>query len=116
MVGFRALELAAVGGVVASPIIGLAVGAIVQRRFERAAWGGQVVLALASLYLGATLFAVVLGSVDALVSDASSPLGVVWDNTTGVWYGTTLLLTLLFPLMYVTHLRLASPNAWWRKR
>jgi len=107
LVGSRALEAGALSGVAVSPLIGLAIGSVVQGRFERSSWSGQVGLALVSLYGGATLFALVRGAVGP-----QAP----WQSVTGVWYGTTVLLIVLYPLMYVTHLALASDGAWWRSR
>jgi hypothetical protein len=107
LVGFRTLDLEVLAAVTVSPLIGLVIGAPVQGRFERASWSGQVGLALVSLYLGATVLALTIGAVGP---------EAVWTSVTGVWYGTTVLLIVLYPLMYVTHLALASDGAWWRSR
>lgn len=107
LVGFRAVEAGALVGVAVSPLIGLTLGLLVQGRFERASWSAQVGLALVSLYGGATLFALAL---------AAPEPGEAWRRVTGVWYGTTVLLIALYPLMYATHLALASDAAWWRSK
>jgi hypothetical protein len=107
LVGFRTLDPEVLAGVAVSPVIGLVIGVPVQGRFERASWSGQVGLALVSLYVGATLFALAMG--------AAGP-ETLWTSVTGVWYGTTVLLIVLYPLTYLTHLALASDSAWWRSK
>ena len=112
VIGFRVIEVGPLMGVAASPLIGLALGAGFQGRFERASWSGQVGLALVTLYLGATLFALVVGLGNALSGGGGS--GDVRAVVAGVWYGATVLLIVLYPLIYFTHLALASDSAWWR--
>jgi hypothetical protein len=115
ILGERAVGPSILVGTAASPLIGVAVGRAFQRPFERASMGGRILLALASLYLGATLFGLVLGARALLVSGASRSSEVVWENVVGMWYVTTLFLIGLWPMAYLTHLALGTDLSWWRR-
>lgn len=98
------------GGILAAPLIGLAVEYLLHRRFEAALGWRRWLLALASLYLGATLFALAAGLTDALTGSwARPPLEVIGQAVLGTWWGVTLtgFVVLLWPLAYVTHAALA---------
>lgn len=98
------------GGILAAPLIGLAVEMLLHRRFEATAGWRRWLTALASLYLGVTLFALAVGLTDALTGGAGRrPLEVIIQAVLGTWWGVTLtgFLIVLWPLAYVTHAALA---------
>jgi hypothetical protein len=98
------------GGIVAAPFIGVAVAALLQRRFEGATGWARWLVALASLYAGATLFAIAVGITDAFAgSPARGKIEVVLQAVVGTWWGVTLtgFLIALWPLAYLTHVALA---------
>jgi prepilin signal peptidase PulO-like enzyme (type II secretory pathway) len=92
-------------GVLAAPVIGLAVG-LVFRGFRGRPPGMRVALALVSLYFGAGLFALSAGVADALRPiEHRNGSAVILQAVVGVWWGITFtgLLPLLWPLAYLTH-------------
>ena len=98
------------GGLVVAPLLGVAVGALLQRRFEGAIGWARWLVALGSLYLGATMFALAVGITDALAGSAARrPLEVVAQSVVGTWWGVTLtgFLLALWPMAYGTHAALA---------
>jgi hypothetical protein len=102
------------GGVLASPLIGLAVS-IASRRFQERSAGLRVALSLASLYVAAGLFGLVAGMVDAARPISGRIAGaVVLQTILGVWWGLTFLgwLPLLWPLAYLTHSILSRADRW----
>ncbi|HEX5004839.1 MAG TPA: hypothetical protein VFV65_05950 [Gemmatimonadales bacterium] len=106
------------GGIVAAPFIGVIVSAALQPRFEATEGWRRWLVALCSLYLGATLFALAIGVTDALTGHpARNALEVVFGAVLGTWWGVTLtgFLIALWPLAYLTHIVLGwaddlSPN------
>lgn len=95
------------GGIAAAPFIGVAVGSLLHSRFEGASGRGRWFVALLSLYLGATLFALAVGVTDALTGSASRRgVEVVFESVIGTWWGITLtgFLIALWPLTYLTHI------------
>ena len=95
------------GGVVAAPFIGVGVAAVLQDRFEGAVGWRRWAVAFASLYLGATLFALAVGVADAATAHASrGAVEVVLEAVVGTWWGVTLtgFLIALWPLAYLTHI------------
>lgn len=95
-----------VGGIIAAPFIGVGVGLLLQAPFENTVGWRRWLVSLASLYLGATLFALVVGVTGALAgSPARNPLQVVWEAVLGTWWGVTLtgFLIVLWPMAYLTH-------------
>lgn len=105
--GARAYGTGIWGGVLASPLIGLGVAALLQARFEASTTRGRWLLALGGLYLGATLFGVAVGATDALTGSAArGVVEVVLQAVAGTWWGITLtgFLLFLWPLAYLTHL------------
>lgn len=105
----RAFGVAIWPGVLAAPAIGLVVGSPLQRAFERARAGRRRVLALLTLYSGATLFGLVIGLGTWMgVSPGTRRFpSVLVEPIIGVWWGLTLtgFLLALWPLAYLTH--------WW---
>lgn len=98
------------GGIAAAPLIGVAVAALLQSRFEQAGGWRRWLVALAGLYLGATLFALAVGVTDALTGSAArQATEVVFEAVVGTWWGVTLtgFLIALWPLAYLTHVVLA---------
>lgn len=108
--GGRAYGDAVWGGVLAAPFIGLLVGALLHPRFSAASGGRRWLVALASLYTGATLFAIAVGLTDALTGAAGRRvLEVIAQAVVGTWWGVTLtgFVIALWPLAYGTHAVLA---------
>jgi len=95
------------GGVAAAPFIGLVVGALLHPRFEGTSGWRRWLVALLSLYLGATMFALAVGVTDALTGSASrGTLEVVLQAVIGTWWGVTVagFWIALWPLAYLTHI------------
>jgi hypothetical protein len=91
-------------GVLAGPLIGLAAGSIMQGRFESGTTGRRWLVALGTLYLGATLFGTTIGIYSwATRSAGARSLESFLEGPASAWYGTTLLVLLLWPLAYFTH-------------
>lgn len=94
-------------GLIASPLIGVLVGRITQEAFERLSgvWRGLVVLA--SVYLGATLFGLVVGGYDW--ASRRGGIGrlpeVLLQDVMATWWGVTVtgFILMLWPLAYLTH-------------
>jgi hypothetical protein len=98
------------GGIVAAPFIGVVVAGLLQRRFEGATGWARWLVALLTLYAGATLFAIAVGATDALTgSPARRGFEVVLQSVVGTWWGVTLtgFVIALWPLAYLTHAALA---------
>lgn len=98
------------GGIAAAPFIGVGIGLLQQARFENTAGWRRWLVALTSLYLGATLFALSVGVTDALTGSASrNGMEVISTALLGTWWGVTLtgFLIALWPLTYLTHIVLA---------
>ena len=98
------------GGIVAAPFIGVGVCSLLQGWFENGAGWRRWLVALASLYVGATLFALAVGATDALTGSSARGTGeVVFEAVLGTWWGITLtgFLIALWPLAYLTHIVLA---------
>lgn len=95
------------GGLAAAPFIGVVICAALQGRFEGAVGWRRWAVALVSLYLGATLFALAVGVADAATAHASrGAVEVVLEAVVGTWWGVTLtgFLIALWPLAYLTHI------------
>ncbi len=107
LLGGRALRSTIWAGVLAAPFIGLIVGAIAQPLFERALGFRRALVALGSLYLGATLFGVAVGTYDWSHTSRLAT-EVVLQDVIAVWWGLTAtgFLLVLWPLAYCTHLYL----------
>lgn len=113
LLGGAALGTAILGGVAASPFIGITVGYGIHPRFAAAASWKRLTVALLSLYIGAALFGLSVGAYDWL-SRLRRP-EVVVQGVVAVLYGTTVFLIALWPLAYLTHLALATDVRWWRR-
>lgn len=108
--GARVYGPALWGGLAAAPFIGVVIGSMTQTRFEGATGWRRWVVALLSLDLGATLFALAVGVTDALtVSAARRGAEVVYEAVLGTWWGLTLtgFLIALWPLAWLTHIVVA---------
>ncbi len=94
-------------GVVASPLIGLVVGLGIHPRFAGSTGGARWLWALASLYLGAVLFGLVIGVADELAMAGSGrmPGAAIAETVVGVLWGVTItgFVLVLGPLAYLTH-------------
>ena len=106
--GARAFGPALVGGLVASPLIGVVIGRVIQLRFQAAVgwrrWGWSVV----SLYLGVVCFGGAVGVAEQLVRwrvagglslerFVESIFGALWGVTVGGFW------LFLVPLAFGTH-------------
>jgi hypothetical protein len=108
--GHQAYGQAIWGGVVAAPFIGLLVSGLMHHRFESTSGWRRLLVALVSLYLGATLFALAVGITDALTGSASrGAVEVVLQAVIGTWWGVTIagFWIALWPLAWLTHIVLA---------
>jgi len=107
LLGHKAFGAVIWAGVIAAPAIGVVVGSSTQLRFERAVGRWRTVWALVSLYVGATLFAVVIGfGTWAAVSSGFRRLPItLFESLISVWWGVTLtgFWLVLWPLAYVSH-------------
>jgi hypothetical protein len=109
LLGGRAIGPTIWGAVLASPLIAVAVGRITQDRFENATGWRRPAIALGSLYVGATIFALT-----TVIFSLASPgrLELLGGMLAGVLWGTTLFSPLLWPLAYLTHALVAyDPGA-----
>jgi hypothetical protein len=98
------------GGIVASPLIGVAVG-LLFRRIRLFTRGWRVFLSLLSLYVGAVLFGLAMSVPDvARAHPDQRPVALVVENIIGMLWGTTLTGYVLFlwPLAYLNHRLLAD--------
>lgn len=107
LLGSRAFGGRIWAGVFVSPLLGLATGMLMQKPFERLAGWRRGLVALGSVYLGATLFGAIVGLVGG-VSAGGAPRLVVArlaEAVLTVWWGVTLggFLLFLWPLAYLTH-------------
>jgi hypothetical protein len=109
LLGWRAYGPAIWVGVIASPAVGLTIGRLLQARFESGGPGLRWFISATSLYLGATLFALLIG-VGTMLGLAPGnrrfPLALL-EPVLGTWWGITLtgFVVGLWPLTYATH--------WW---
>jgi hypothetical protein len=98
------------GGMVASPVIGVLVGLLVQR-LQGLSTGSRAVVSLANLYLAACLFGVAVGVYDLATGVNAGPgwrripSAVVMQDVLGILWGLTFTgyFLLLWPLSYVNH-------------
>ncbi len=107
LLGRRAFGPAIWAGVLLAPAIGLVVGSLLQAPFERAEGRGRSGWALLSLYLGATLFGLVIG-IGTWVGFGTGTRRfpeVMVEPLLGTWWGITLtgFFLVLWPLAYGTH-------------
>jgi hypothetical protein len=104
LLGNKALGPGIWSGVLASPLIGLIVGRLMQPRFENSSTGVRWLTSLVTLYFAATLFGLVVGSWFWFAQTSNSRvLERCWEGLASTWYGCTLFLPLLWPLAYFTH-------------
>ena len=105
--GARAIGSVIWPGILAAPAIGPAVGALTQDLFERTVSWRRWLVALASLYAGGFLFALVLGVYDSVVRfhGTRSVLATLGETQAMVVWGITLtgFILFLWPLTYFTH-------------
>lgn len=107
LLGRRAFGTSIWGGLLFSPVIGLMVGWLTQDAFERFQGFRRALIALGSLYLGATLFGIALGAATFVRRPGGGPglVALVVENMLAVWWGVTLtgFLLFLWPLAFATH-------------
>lgn len=105
LLGRGAMGPVILGGVLASPLIGLLVGWALRRVNVRSK-GGLVFLSLVSLYSAAALFGVATGVYDWLTgAERRIPLELVFESVIGIWWGLTFMgyVVVLWPLAYLNH-------------
>lgn len=115
MLGGEAIGQSIVGGVLASPFVGIAVGRALQSRFETRSFGRRSIVSLISLYAGALMFGLAVGAYGWITARARSAPEALGEGVVAVLYGTTLFVIALWPLAYVTHLAFATDAPWWRR-
>ena len=103
--GHRAFGERAWVGVLASPLIGLVVGALSQPAFERVSGTRRALVTLGSVYLGATLFGAVMALGANLGGPARGAATELVETVVTVWWGVTVggFVLFLWPLAYFTH-------------
>ncbi|MEO8139987.1 MAG: hypothetical protein ABI742_10085 [Gemmatimonadota bacterium] len=105
--GAKALGDSAWAGVLLGPLIGVAVGSMTQRLFERVQGNRRGLVALGSIYLGAILFGTAVGFHDFVTrGDAhmAQPARIVEAIISVLWATTmTGFVLLLWPLAYLSH-------------
>jgi len=113
-IGFGAFPRAIWGGLIASPLIGLFIGAITLRWFRLPVYL-RVAATLVSLYVAASLFGLAVGVYDWLALDIPDriPHGVVVQAVLAVLWGLTFMgyFIVLWPLAYLNHWLLARTAA-----
>ncbi len=107
LLGVRAFGRPIWGGVLVSPLIGAIIGRLLQGPFESHSRFRRGLVALASVYLGGTLFGLALAvtSWRALTAGTTHPLQAVGAEVLAVWWGISVtgFLLFLWPLAYGTH-------------
>ena len=115
LLGGRALGPPMLYGVLASPLIGLAVGLVFQPLFARTTTVYRALIAFASLYAGAALFGLAVGTGELVRASGVAGAETLWQGVAAILYGTSLFAIALWPLAYLTHALLASRFPWWRR-
>lgn len=109
--GAKALGPSIWAGIFSSPVIGLIIGLTLQRRFEAASVVRRWLFALLGLYVGATLFGVVIGVAEWWpVSDSQGVAENLVEGVGATVIGMTItgFFVLFWPLSYLTHRTLAA--------
>ena len=107
LLGRRAFGAAIWPGLTAAPFIGLVVGSLLQTPFAISEGWRRSAIALASLYLAATLFGLAIGIGTWLgftPGDRRFPSAIV-GPLVGTWWGVTMMgfVLVFWPLCYATH-------------
>ena len=104
--GFLGIGEPILGGLIAAPAIGLAIG-LLCRSFHKLPKRTRVLLSLASLYLAASLFGMAIGFYDLLMMDRPGRIAsaVVLQGVFGVLWGLTFtgLVFILWPIAFINH-------------
>jgi hypothetical protein len=107
LLGARAFGPELWGGVLASPLVGVAVGSVTQAAFERHVGLRRKLIALGSLYAASFLFGMALGLTASLTRPAGGPgvVARVVENVLSVWWGVTMtgFVLALWPMAFATH-------------
>lgn len=107
LLGARAYGPSIWAGVLASPFIGLLVARLTHPPFARSSGFRRWLWALASLYLGALLFALPIAFYEVAIRGAGrNPLETVLEQFVAVLWGITLtgFVIALWPMAWLTHL------------
>jgi hypothetical protein len=106
LISLGAMGSIILGGLIASPFIGLLIGFLYKPVYKLPK-AGQVFMSLLTLYLAATLFGLAMGLYDAYRHDIPNRIlsGVIIQSVLATLWGLTFLgyFVLLWPLSYFTH-------------
>jgi hypothetical protein len=107
LLGARSFGEPVWAGVLASPLIGVAIGSLAQPAFERTRGMRRAGVALVSLYLGVIFFGGAVGAYDYAAGDTihRSAVAVVLQDVLAALWGVTFtgFFLGLWPLAYGTH-------------
>ena len=100
------------GGILISPLIGIAMGLIAEQFSGWSSLGGRLLVSLLSLYSSAALFGLGVGALDWFTGTNSGdgwrriPIEVLRGSILGVWWGLTFTgyFLLLWPLSHASHI------------
>jgi hypothetical protein len=98
------------GGVIASPLVGVAAGAIFQPACSYSGWK-KLLLSLGTLYVAVGLFGLAAGIYDAFRFVPNSAFwAVVVQPILGCWWGITMtgMVAFLWPMSFLNHSLLCS--------
>ena len=108
LLGYSAIGLCVLGGFVASPFIGFAVGRGSASMYERSLWA-MLPWSVITLYLAAACFGAAVGLCDLLAMIPNRIwMAVVLQSVNGTLFGTTLFLPIVWPLAWISHFALRS--------
>ncbi|HTF57054.1 MAG TPA: hypothetical protein VK661_07460 [Planctomycetota bacterium] len=103
LMGIRYPGTAIWAGVAASPVIGLIVGVLMNPTYRWSTWA-RVVASLLSVYVGATLFGLVVGAYRLFkVSAGGITYDPIFEDMASAWYGTTIYFPALWALACLNH-------------
>ncbi|HEY3227231.1 MAG TPA: hypothetical protein VGK61_09595 [Planctomycetota bacterium] len=90
-------------GVVATPVIGLIVGVLMSPSYKWSTWA-RVTTSLLSVYVGATLFGLVVGAYEVCQRSAGGiSYAPIFEDMASAWYGTTIYFPALWALACLNH-------------
>jgi len=103
LMGIRYPGPAIWAGVAAAPVIGLIVGVLMSPSYKWSTWA-RVTSSLLSVYVGATLFGLVVGVYRMYrLSAVGVTSGPVIEDIASAWYGTTIYFPMLWALACLNH-------------
>ncbi|SRR5258705_6460783 len=90
-------------GVAVTPLIGLIVGVLMNPTYKWSTWA-RVTTSLLSVYVGATLFGLVVGAYRMYKTSGSGMTpSPIFEDMASAWYGTTIYFPALWALACLNH-------------